>query len=321
MQSARTCVICVNFRRSDDTAACLRSLLASRSAVKTVVVDTTPHDPELEKAIAFACDVELIRADENLGFGVANNLGIAWALGNTNCEFVFLLNNDATVFPDSIGLLTAALEQHPGVGIAAPRIAYMHDPGRLWYGGGEIDWCRASAVTPGFNGSVNAELAMTERDVTFASGCAFFARAAVLRRLGGFDPRFFMYEEDFELCLRAREMHIRIRYVPQSLILHRGQGSDPGAAASKQDLWSVKNARLPFFAFHIIRNRLLNIFLHARGRSRCIAILFFPLFISYRAVLCLLGGRMDGVKAMFRGIGDFWRARRSPQAVNCERQI
>jgi len=321
MQSARTCVIVVNHRGAADTAACIRSLLASAVPVTIVLVDTSPNDPELGSAIAFAPGIVLLRPAENTGFGVANNLGIAWALGNKGCEFAFLLNNDATVFPDSIGLLIAALDEHPGVGIAVPRIAYMHDPGRLWYGGGEIDWRRASAVTPGFNGSANAELAMMERDVTFASGCALLARAAVFRRLRGFDPRFFMYEEDCELCLRAREMHIRIRYIPQSLILHRGQGSDPGAALGKQDLWSVNNARLPFFAFHIIRNRLFNIYLHARGRSLCIAILFFPLFVIYRAVLCLLGGRMDGVKAMFRGVRDFWRTRRSLQAADCERQI
>src|SRR5579862_7067641 len=191
MRPSKTCVIVVSFHGADDTAVCLRSLLASQSAVKIVVVDTTPYDPELEEAIAFASDVELIRADDNLGFGGGNNLGIKWALRNTDSEYVFLLNNDATVSPDSIGSLIEALEHQPDVGIAASRIAYMHDPSLLWYGGGEIDWRRASAVTPGFNRSATAALAMLERDVTFATGCALFFRRSALDRLGGFDPRFF----------------------------------------------------------------------------------------------------------------------------------
>jgi len=64
--------------------------------------------------------------------------------------------------------------------IMTPRIAYLDDPQKLWYGGGEIDWRRTSAFTPGFNQSAQAKLAMTERDVTFASGCALFVRASVL---------------------------------------------------------------------------------------------------------------------------------------------
>jgi GT2 family glycosyltransferase len=316
MQSPGTCVVLVNYRGASDTAACVRSLLASTIPVAIVIVDSTPNDPGLQAAISFASDIKLIRAKQNLGFGGANNLGIKWSLDRSDCEFIFLLNNDTTVFPDTIQLLIKGLEQNPDIGIVTPRIAYMHDPGLLWYGGGEIDWRRASAVTPGFNQSVEAQLALTERDVSFASGCALFFRSSALGKLRGFDSRFFMYEEDLELCLRARETAIRIRYMPKSVVLHRGQGSDNGAAPGRQNLWSIENERLPFFAFHIIRNRLLNIYLHARGKNLVIAAIFFPMFVVRRMLPCILAGRIDAVSAIFRGMRDFWITRRSLPAKN-----
>jgi GT2 family glycosyltransferase len=201
------------------------------------------------------------------------------------------------------------------VGIMVPRIAYFDDPETLWYGGGDVEWRRASAFTPGINRSASAALALSERDVSFATGCALFARASVFRQLGGFDPRFFMYEEDLELCLRAREKGIRIRYIPRSLVLHRVQGSSRGAANDRRDFWSVDNPRLTFYAYHVIHNRLLNADLHARGKQRLTVIVFFPLFLIRRAIPFLVGGRVDAVWAMFRGITDFWRTRRKNRAA------
>jgi len=276
-------------------------------------VDTTPNDPDLEPGLSFAPDTVLLRAHDNVGFGGGNNLGIDWALEHSEGEYIFLLNNDATIYPDSIEHLEQAMADHPDVGIMVPRIAYLDDPARLWYGGGEIDWRRASAFTPGCNGDVQAPLAMTERDVTFATGCALFLRRSVAEKLGGFDSRFFMYEEDVDLCLRAAENGIRIRYIPHSLILHRVQGSSRSGDKGRSDFWSVDNARLPFYAFQVIRNRLLNVSLHAHGRQRLIAVAFFPLFLIRRAIPFVLGGRFDAIGGMVRGITDFWQVKGVPK--------
>lgn len=311
MHPPKTCAIIVSFNGAADTVACVQSLIESVVPVGIVVVDTTPNDPQLGIALEFAPMVTLVRASENVGFGRGNNLGIEWALNNISCEYIFLLNNDAVIYPESIKRLEDAMAVEDGVGIMAPRIAYLDDPGKLWYGGGEIDWRRSSAVAPGFNRSANTKLAMTERDVTFASGCALFVRASVFLQLGGFDPRFFMYEEDLELCLRAVESGIRIRYNPHSLVLHRAQGSSRDANSDRYEFWSVENPKLPFYTFHVIRNRMLNVYLHARGWQRLTAMAFFPLMLARRAVPFLMGGRIDAVVAMFQGIADSWQARRS----------
>lgn len=309
--SSKTCVVIVSYRGAEDTALCLASLRASHAPVQVVVVDTTPDDPALPAVLAAYPEAHLIRAEENLGFGRGNNLGIRWALAHTTCEFLFLLNNDATVFPDSVAALEDYLQHHPTLSILTPRIAYRDHPERLWYGGGDVDWRRASAFAPGFNGDVDARSAMQERDVTFASGCALFMRRSAMELVRGFDPRFFMYEEDVEWCLRANAKGLTIRYVPSVLILHRAQGGSKSEDTDRTDFWSVHNPQLPFYAFHIIRNRLFNVALHAKGLNKLKALLYFPAYLARRAGPFLIGGRPDAVWAMFRGAADFWRHRRA----------
>jgi GT2 family glycosyltransferase len=288
-------------------------LLKSTVPVTIVVVDSTPNDPELAPAIQSAPDVVLLRSPDNRGFGRSNNLGIEWALANTTCEYFFLLNNDTVIYPDSIEILKRVMDDNPELSILTPRIAYFDHPNRLWYGGGEVDWRRASAFTPDFDGNAEGALAMTERDVSFATGCAMMLRRSSLQKLGGFDPRFFMYEEDVELSLRATKAGMRIRYVPGALILHRVQGSSGVDAGAREPFWSVRNPRLPFFAYHVFRNRLLVASLHAKGLNRVTVLLFFPLFMLRRMIPWMLGGRMDAITAMLKGAWDGLRiSRRAP---------
>jgi GT2 family glycosyltransferase len=313
MPSPETCIIVINYRTACDTAACIRSLLDSTVPVEIVVVDNTPNDADLEKSLGFASGATILRASENLGFGRGNNLGIRWALRHSQCKYVFLLNNDTLVQGNSIETLERAMAVQPEVGIMVPRIAYLDHPELLWYGGGVVDWRRASVFTPGINKGITEELALRERDVTFATGCALFFRRSALIELGGFDPRFFMYEEDVELCLRAREIDVRIRYLPSAFILHRAQGSNADSNHSRTDFWSPSNPRLPFLCYHVMRNRILNVALHARGRNLVVAVCFFPLFMLRRAGPFLLHGRFDAILAMLHGAASsLFQMRRMP---------
>ena len=306
---SRTGVVLVSYKGAVDTELCLRSLQTSSSPVQAVVVDTTPHDTELVKVMTGFPDTLLIQAEDNLGFGRGNNIGLRWILEHTHCEFIFILNNDASVLPSSISGLQDAMDRHPEIGIMSPRIVFRDRPDRLWYGGGDVDWRRASVFTPGFNEDANAREAMRSRPVTFASGCALFVRRQCLLDVGGFDPRFFMYEEDVEWCLRATKMGYQILYKPEVIILHRAQGGSKTEEEDRADFWSTSNPRLSFYAFHIIRNRMINVFSHATASERFTAALFFPLYLARRAVPFLLGGRVDAVFAMIRGAMSSWKGR------------
>ena len=306
MRQSRTCVITINYHGAADTAACVASLLDSSVLLSIVVVDNTPNDPELEAALAAFHSVKLLRSPENIGFGRGNNLGIDWALNNTECEFIFIFNNDATAQPDSIEVLEQAMDEHPNAGVVAPRIVMAENPELLWYGGGEIDWRRGSAVAPGILQDANALLAIQARFVSFASGCAMLVRRSVINKVGAFNELFFMYEEDLEMCLRISESGYGIWYEPKSLVKHFGQGSTRDNHEF-MSLWSPRNPKLSFYVYHIIRNRLINAMLHSRGKSLVTFITYFPALCMYKFLQFICFGRWDGVRALARGWSDFFR--------------
>jgi GT2 family glycosyltransferase len=303
--NCRTIAILVNYKGAQDTAVCLRSLHASVIVPHIVVVDNTPNDPELPDVIAEYPNVHLITAPDNLGFGGGNNLGIKWAMSQTDCEFIFIFNNDATVEADTITILEASLDRHPEAGMVTPRIVFMDKPQVLWYGGGEVSWLRGSVVASGFMGDSDTPLALKAREVSFASGCALLVRRNLMAQLGGFDERFFMYEEDVELCLRTQELGWTIRYEPGALALHRVQASSR-VEQGFVEMWSPLNHNLPFYAYHLVRNRLINMRLHAKGLNRLIFIIGFSLLLLKKSLHFLLHQRWDGIVAIFKG----WRSYR-----------
>lgn len=306
MYKLKTCVITVNFKGAEDTTHCLASLEKSTVPVKVVVVDNTPNDPELEAAMAPFEDVHLIRAEENLGFGRGNNLGIDWALQQDDCDFVLILNNDATIMPDAIERMEAAMEAHPEAAIVTARIVLAENEDTLWYGGGEVDWRRGGGRVPGVLGPADAPLAMQARHVSFASGCAMMIRRGVLQELGGFDNRFFMYEEDLELSLRVQEDGWKIWYEPSALIVHEGQGSLKKEKDAKFiGAWAPSNPNLSFYVYHMMRNRLLNMHAYARGNNRAQFRICFPLFIMAKLYRFILNRRWKAVKAIYTSWQDY----------------
>lgn len=308
---SRTAAVVVNYNALLDTQRCVESLLRSWERPTLVLVDNASDTGGLEEVVAHYPGAKLIYSPANLGFGRGNNLGIKWALAHTGSEFVFLLNNDAMVEPDTIAKLENALDNHPKAGIAAPRVVLAEDPDVLWYGGGEVDWRRGSAIAPGYMGPANASLALRARDVSFASGCAILARRSVFEEVGGFDPRFFMYEEDVELSLRVQKKGWSIRYVPEALVSHRGQGALREGEAYIPEI-SPLNPRLPFYMFHRVKNRLVTMFVHARGLEALKFMLFFPMFLLVKSLQFAVKGRWDGIQAALLGVREGLTSLREP---------
>jgi len=119
--------VVVNYNGAPWLKSCLESLRQSDHPVTIVVVDNASRDDRV--AIARSVDgVEVIQQSKNLGFGQANNVGIAYAL-RRGAEFVFLLNQDAEVEPNTISELLAFARRHDDVGVASP--VHLNDSGTL----------------------------------------------------------------------------------------------------------------------------------------------------------------------------------------------
>ncbi len=307
----RTAVVLLNFNNVADTRLCVNSLLALHEPVHIILVDNASSEQGIEEVAALASQVVLLKSDVNVGFGRGNNIGIRWALQNTSSEFIFVLNNDTTIEPDAIQRLEAFMDCHPNLGMAAPRILMMETSDTLWYGGGYVHWPKGSVRVPGYRGSASSQIAMTERDVSFASGCAMFIRRNVLEEIGGFDPRFFMYEEDVELCLRMSAAGWKIRYLPTAVIWHRCQGSTRTGEQKFLSIQDPKNPRLAFFTYHITRNKLLSMSAHAKGKNGLIFWSFFPFYLGLSCFRFAIHGRSDALIATFKGVYGFIKDKQS----------
>jgi GT2 family glycosyltransferase len=176
---------------------------------------------------------EILAGHGNIGYGRGHNLAIARATS----EYHLVLNPDVELAPDSLANALAFMDAHPACGLLAP--ATFEEDGSLQF------LCKRHPTVldlllrgfaPGWlRRRFQARLdryemrdAINERDVVWdppiVSGCFMLFRTEVLRKLGGFDPRFFLYFEDFDLSLRTAKV-ARIAYVPSVRIVHHGGGA------------------------------------------------------------------------------------------------
>lgn len=175
----------------------------------------------------------------NVGYGAGHNLAIAEATSN----YHLVLNPDAEMAPDALLEALTFLDAHHDVVALAPRI--VGGRGELQYlcrrypsladlfvrGFLPVRWRRHFAsrlAAYEMRSEIDrAEGGLSQRDFVqplIISGCFMLFRTAPLQRLGGFDPRYFLYFEDYDLSLRAGKVG-RLAYVPSVRIIHHGGGA------------------------------------------------------------------------------------------------
>lgn len=236
-------VIVLNWNGRDDTIACLESLKAvDYPNFVTLVVDNGSTDGSPAAIRRCFPDVEIVETGSNLGFAEGNNVGIRLAL-ERGSEYIFLLNNDTVVAPSLLRELVAAAERCSEGGIFTARIHYHAEPDRIWSAG--VRWrkdrMQFQHVQDEAENTVDAKgLVVTD----YACGCALFAAAAVFRKVGLLDPKFFLTYEETDLCFRARRAGIPSYYVPSAVLWHKISASFGGAES-------------PLIEYFITRNRLL----------------------------------------------------------------
>ena len=119
MASARILTIIVAYNGLRWMDSCLGSLRRSEYATDVILIDNCSTDGTPEYVRAHFPEIMLVLSEENLGFGKANNIGLRHALDN-GYDYVYLLNQDAWVMPETLGQLVEAMEAHPEYGILSP---------------------------------------------------------------------------------------------------------------------------------------------------------------------------------------------------------
>lgn len=192
---------------------CFSSLQSSTIPVTTVVVDNDSHDGTVDYIRKEFPDIYVIESSKNLGFGKANNIGIRYALDHS-ADYVFLLNQDAWVDPDTLEVLVAIHHKHPEFGLLSP----MH-----------LNVNRTGLVMKYFCRQHNNEQLITDLylnqltdiyETFYIHAAAWLLPKSTLQTIGGFDPIFHHYAEDDDYLNRVRFHGMKIGVCPRAQIIH-----------------------------------------------------------------------------------------------------
>jgi len=197
-------IVIVNYNTRDLLLGCLRSIYekSTPETFEIVVVDNASADGSVEAVQAKFSEVRVHALPTNLGFGGANNVGVALARG----EFVLLLNSDTVFMNDAVAAYLSASRR---LGRQTPGAlgAQLYDrEGKITHSYGWFPRVHEEILHRLGLRRLPVEdttpLGTQDRRVEYVTGAALFLRTEDFRRIGGFSPRFFMYYEDNELQWR-----------------------------------------------------------------------------------------------------------------------
>ncbi len=196
-------------------------------------------------------EAEVMISQTNLGFAGGNNLAIAVAV-DRDYDYIFLINNDTILEEGCLEQLAKCAAENPTAGIIAPLMYRYPERTLPWFTGSTID--STTGATTHSVDDVRSLGLQKPYEAPWITGCAMFISRETLKRLGGFDARYFCYYEDTDLSLRYREAGMQLLVCPVATIYHK-----VGASAGEGSL---------FQHYYMTRNKLLCFAQHSTGKAK-----------------------------------------------------
>lgn len=206
-------VVVLNYNGKDTIIDCLKSIYqADYNNYELIVIDNNSNDGSFELAKNYFASAHFIKNEKNIGFAAGNNIGIRFALEKMG-DYVFLLNNDATIEKNTLSRLVEIAENNQKTGIVSP-VIFKENGQDIWFAGGKIKWLTMKAV------HLFKPISQTPYETQYISGCAMLIRKDVFREIGLFDERFFLYYEDADFCVRAGRKGFKVFIAPNVRVQH-----------------------------------------------------------------------------------------------------
>jgi GT2 family glycosyltransferase len=214
----KTFSIIVTYNGAPWIEKCLKHLFESDVQTEVIIIDNGSTDDTLALIKPFS-EIHLIKNKVNTGFGQANNLGIDFAMKN-GADYIFLLNQDAFVFTDTIPLLLSALKKYADFGILSPL--------QLQVNGKEIEPVFKNFLRRNFSEEMIRNMLTGADDfdlnkpytMRFVNAAAWMITRKCVSRTGLFHPVFFHYGEDNHYASRVQYHGIKIGVLPAAQVIH-----------------------------------------------------------------------------------------------------
>ena len=202
-------------------------------SLQVIVVDNASTDRSVEHLQKSAYPIELVLNQKNVGFGRANNQALPLVRG----RHVLLLNTDAFVSQDTLTKTVAWMDEHPACGVLGVKL--------IGRDGALQPSCRYRPTVvniflnkTGFGKWLPFVKAVDDmtwahdavRECDWVPGCYYLIRREVLRTVGLFDPRFFMYYEEVDHCIRVQQAGWKVFFYPFTQVVHIGGESAKSVA-------------------------------------------------------------------------------------------
>lgn len=226
-------VIIVSYNTKKLTLDCLKSVYQQKHIeFEVIVVDNNSSDGSVAAIKKNFPQVRLIANKKNTGFARANNQAIGQARG----QYYLLLNSDTQVHPDCFVTLYDYMQANHIVGIASPQI--KNPDGSIQVQGGALPnllniflWQFHLNWFPLFPPLIkpyhqsHPHFFTKTRPTGWVSGTAMFIRKFTLEDIGILDEKIFMYSEDTDLCIRAKQDHYQVHINADASVTHLSHAS------------------------------------------------------------------------------------------------
>lgn len=198
---------------------CLHHLFKSDVQTEVIIIDNASTDNTLRLLEPYKDSIYLIKNKVNTGFGQANNLGIEYAMDNS-ADFIFLLNQDAYVFVDTISKLIESLVNNPSFGLLSPL--------QLEVSGKKIEPIFKNFLSKNFSKDIIEKMFsdgsnfLTDKpySMRFVNAAAWMITRKCIIKTGLFHPVFFHYGEDNHYASRVQYHGMEIGVLPVAHVVH-----------------------------------------------------------------------------------------------------
>jgi hypothetical protein len=190
-------------------------------------------------------EVRMLESRRNIGYGQGNQTAIA----QVESAFILIINPDNELEPEGLAKMLAAMEADPSIGILGPQLRHsdgtIRDSFRTFPTPGDI-FIKRTFLRHLFPKRMRRYLQYDEdrskvREVDWLAGACLLIRRELFERLGGFDPRFFLFFEDTDLCRRCRAAGSRVIYFPNAFATDRKHRLSQGGFLS---IFTKKTVRI-----------------------------------------------------------------------------